>query len=231
VKRWYKTANTTPAEGGFGIALDGKPLNTPARTAIVAPTQALACAIADEWAAQGEEIKLAEMRLTKMAATALDQIRPDPTHAIAQIADYAMADLLCHRADQPEDLRQLQEATWQPVLDWAVLRYDAPLKIVAGVMPGRQTKAALTAIRLAVAEYDAMRLAGLLVATAAMGSVLLALALAERRVDIDQAWAAAELDDAFQRRQWGEDPLAAKRRAELETDLRAAARFLDLLRA
>lgn len=231
MKRWYKTAGMTPAEGGFAIALDGKPLNTPARTAVVAPTPSLADAIAAEWAAQGEEIKLFDMRLTKMAATALDQIRPDPTHAIAQIAEYATTDLLCHRADAPDDLRQRQEAVWQPVLDWAVLRYDAPLKVVTGVMPGRQTKAALTAIRLAVAEYDAMHLAGLLVATTGMSSVLLALALAERRIDIDQAWAAAELDEAYQREQWGLDPLAVKRRAELESDLRAAARFLDLLRA
>lgn len=230
MKRWYKAAAAVPAEGGFGIALDDKPLNTPARTPIVLPTRALAQAIAEEWAAQGDEIKLATMRLTKMAATALDQIRPDPTHAIAQIAEYATTDLLCHRADEPEDLRRLQETTWQPVLDWAVLRYDAPLKVVAGVMPGRQDKSALTAIRLAVAEYDAMHLAGLLVATTGMSSVLLALALAERRIGIDQAWAAAHLDEAYQRAKWGEDPMAAKRRAEIEADLRAASRFLDLLR-
>jgi chaperone required for assembly of F1-ATPase len=230
MKRWYKSAGVAPAEGGFGIALDGKPLNTPARTPIVVPTQALAEALAGEWKAQREAIKLPEMRLTKMAATALDQIRPDPTHAIAQIAEYATTDLLCHRADGPEDLRQRQEALWQPVLDWAVLRYDAPLQVVTGVMPGRQSKAALGAIRLAVAEFDAMHLAGLLVATTGMGSVLLALALAERRIDIDQAWAAADLDEAYQRQQWGEDPLAAKRRAEVEADLRSAARFLDLLR-
>jgi chaperone required for assembly of F1-ATPase len=84
---------------------------------------------------------------------------------------------------------------------------------------------------VAVAEYDAMHLAGLLVATTAMGSVLLALALAERRIDIDRAWAASELDEAYQRETWGEDPLAAKRRTEIEADLRAAGRFLDLLRA
>lgn len=231
MKRWYKAAGIVPAEGGYGIRLDGKPLNTPARTPIVLPTRALADAIAAEWEAQGEAIALAGMRLTKMAATALDQIRPDPTHAIAQIAEYATTDLLCHRADGPEDLRRRQDAAWQPVLDWAVRRYDAPLKVVTGVMPGRQAKAALWAIRVAVAEYDAMHLAGLLVATTGMGSVLLALALAERRIDIDQAWAATDLDEAYQREKWGEDPMAARRRTEIEADLRAAARFLDLLRA
>jgi chaperone required for assembly of F1-ATPase len=231
VRRWYRSADAVPADGGFAIVLDGKPLHTPARAPVVLPTRALADAVAAEWGAQGDAIRLPEMRLTRMAATALDQIRPDPTHAIAQIAEYATTDLLCHRAEAPEDLRRRQEALWQPVLDWAVLRYDAPLRVVAGVMPGRQSAQALAAIRTAVAAYDAMHLAGLLVATTGMGSVLLALALAERHIDVERAWAAAELDEAYQREKWGEDPLAARRRAEIETDLRAAARFLDLLRA
>jgi len=231
MKRWFKEARAVPAAEGWGIALDAKPLNTPARTPVVAPSRALAEAVAAEWAAQGETIQLATMRLTKMLATALDQIRPDPTHAIAQIAEYATTDLLCHRAEAGSDLRRRQDAVWQPILDWAVLRYDAALAVVEGIMPGRPGKQALAAIRLAVADYDAMRLAGLLVATTTSGSVLLALALAERRIGVEELWAAADLDEAYQRERWGDDPIAAKRRTEVEADLRAAARYLDLLGA
>ncbi len=230
MKRFYKSAAAVPDEGGFAVALDDKPMNTPARKRLVAPTRTLADAVAAEWAAQGEEVKLATMRLTRLVATALDQILPDPTHAIGPIANYATTDLLCHRADAPADLRRRQDALWQPIVDWATLRYDAPLKVGSGVMPLRQSNQALTAIRLAVSEYDAYRLSGLLVATTASGSVLLALALAEGRIDIEQAWTAAVIDESYQREQWGDDPLAAKRRAEVEADLRAAARFLELLR-
>lgn len=231
MKRWFKSAAAAPVEGGFGIALDGKPLNTPARTPIVAPTRALAEALAEEWAAQGDTIQLAAMRFTKLLATAHDQVRPDPTHAIGQIAEYATSDLLCHRAEAGSSLRKRQDALWQPILDWAVLRYDAQLPVAEGVMPSRPSKAALAAIRLAVAEHDWLRLAGLFVVTTTAGSVLLALALAERRIDIDALWAAADLDEAYQRENWGDDPMAARRRSEVEADLRAAARYLDLLRS
>ncbi|MCK6451435.1 MAG: ATPase [Alphaproteobacteria bacterium] len=230
MKRFYKSAAAVPDEGGFAVALDGKPMNTPARKRLVAPTRTLADAVAAEWAAQDEEVKLATMRLTRLLATALDQILPDPTHAIGPIASYATSDLLCHRADAPADLRRRQDALWQPIVDWATLRYDAPLKVGSGVMPLNQSNQALTAIRLAVSEYDAYRLSGLLVATTASGSVLLALALAEGRIDVEQAWTAADVDESYQREQWGDDPLAARRRAEVEADLRAAARFLELLR-
>lgn len=231
MKRWFKTAAATPLEGGFGIALDGKPLNTPARTPIVAPTRALAEAVAEEWGAQGDTIQLATMRYTKLLATAHDQVRPDPTHAIGQIAEYATSDLLCHRAEAGSALRRRQDALWQPILDWATLRYDATLPVAEGVMPSRPSKSALAAIRLAVAEYDWLRLAGLFVVTTTAGSVLLALALAEGRIDIEALWAAADLDEAYQRENWGDDPMAARRRAEVEADLCAAARYLDLLRA
>jgi len=229
MKRFYKTAEAGPDESGFAVMLDAKPMNTPARKRLVAPTRALAEAIAAEWAAQGEEVVLASMRLTRLLATALDQFMPDPTHAIGPIANYATSDLLCHRADAPADLRRRQDALWQPIVDWAILRYDAPLKVGAGVMPLRQSNQALTAIRLAVSEYDAYRLSGLLVATTCSGSVLLALALAEQRIDVDQAWAATDVDERHQREQWGDDPLAARRRADVEADLRAAARYLQLL--
>ena len=76
-----------------------------------------------------------------------------------------------------------------------------------------------------------MHLAAIFVATTTTGSVLLALALAEGRIDLAACWAAADLDEAYQRELWGEDPLAAQRRAEVEADLRSAAEVLAHLRA
>ena len=230
MKRWYKRAAAVPAGGGFVIMLDGKPLNTPMRTPVVVPTEVLARAIAGEWDAQGATIAPAEMRLTRLAATALDRIKPDPGPAIAEIAGYAATDLLCHRAEGPDDLRRRQDQTWQPILDWAAQRYGAKLAPVAGVMPVAQPHAALDALKKAVAGCDAMRLAGLHAVTVSSGSLLLGLALAEAHIGIERAWAAADLDEAWQRATWGDDKLAARRRAGVEADLRAAARFLDLLR-
>ena len=40
-------------EAGFGIALDGRALRTPAKTVVTLPSAALAKAVADEWAVTG----------------------------------------------------------------------------------------------------------------------------------------------------------------------------------
>ena len=49
--------------------VDGKPVKTPARRALVAPSAALAEKIAEEWNAQAEVIDPARMPLTRLART------------------------------------------------------------------------------------------------------------------------------------------------------------------
>ena len=53
--------------------------------------------------------------------------------------------------------------------------------------------------------------------------------LAEGAISLDQAWAAASLDEQWQVEQWGEDEEAAKALAGRRADFAAAARFLSLL--
>ena len=67
--------------------------------------------------------------------------------------------------------------------------------------------------------------------SAACGSLVIALALLEGRLNADQAFAASQLDESFQIEAWGEDTEQAKRRAALAAEIVAAARFVSLLRA
>jgi chaperone required for assembly of F1-ATPase len=82
----------------------------------------------------------------------------------------------------------------------------------------------------AVAGLDAMTLAALHLATAACGSLVLALALTEGRLDPAAAFAAAELDESFEIERWGEDAEQTRRRAALQEDIAHAAQFVTLLR-
>ena len=74
MKRFYKEAGTAPVAGGHGVLLDGKPVKTPARAPLVAPTAALARAVAAEWQAQGEKIDPGSMPLMRLLATAIDRV-------------------------------------------------------------------------------------------------------------------------------------------------------------
>ena len=42
MKRFYKEVSIAPAEDGFAVLLDGKPVKTPGRNTLLLPTEALA---------------------------------------------------------------------------------------------------------------------------------------------------------------------------------------------
>src|SRR5690606_37342143 len=52
-KRFYKEAAVVEADGGFTVQLDGKPIRTPGKALLTAPSRAAAQLIADEFSAQG----------------------------------------------------------------------------------------------------------------------------------------------------------------------------------
>src|SRR6202167_1115019 len=223
MKRFYKETSFAAAEGGYAVLLDGKPIRTPAKTKLVVKSRNLAEAMAAEWQAQGETIKPDDLHLTRLAGSVVDLVEPRRAQIIAEIAKYAGTDLLCYRASTPPELATRQHEAWQVHLDWAGERY-APLAVTQGIAPMEQAPSALDA-------YDSMILGALYLATSALGSLILALALIEGRVDAEQAFAAAELDQTFQIERWGEDAEAARRRTGIRDDIALAARFAELHRA
>jgi chaperone required for assembly of F1-ATPase len=229
MRRVYKEVVARRTDGGWGVALDGRPLRTPAKRELTVPSEHLATAIAAEWNAQNADIRPETMPLTRLAATALDHTAIARDKIIAEVANYAGTDLVCYRAEQPAALVARQEAVWQPLIDWAAGRYDAGLTVTAGVLPTAQSAASLKIFAAVVAALDDFRLTALQAATAACGSLIIALALFERRLDAGSAFAASQLDETFQIEAWGEDAEATKRRAALAEDIAAVARFLALL--
>ncbi len=230
MRRIYREVRVAPTGGGWSIWLDARALQTPARQPLVLPRPGLAEAIAAEWDAQTEKVVPATMPLMRLAATVLDRMAAQRGQAIDEIVGYAKTDLVCYRAERPAELVARQNACWQPLVDWVTLRFDAPLLVTTGVAPKAQPEAAITAIRAAVTALDPFWLTALHSATTACGSIVIALALVEQRLDADGAWQASELDETFQIEAWGEDAEAAARRRALKRDIAATARFMDLLR-
>ena len=233
MKKFYKTVAVEPLEGGYAVLLDGKPIRTPAGKALLAPTAALAQGIAAEWRGQGERVRPGTMPLTQLLNTALDRMAEAKVReaAVAEMAGYAATDLVCFRAPHPRSLAERQRAAWQPLLDWLAERHGAALAVTESLAAPRQPTATLARIAAAVAAHDALRLAALHHATGVLGSVVIALALAEGRLDAEAAFQAAHLDELHQMAEWGEDAEAIARLERIRADVAAAAAFLQLVSA
>ena len=95
MKRFYKEA---VADAERRILLDGRPVKTPGRVPLAAPSDSLAGAIADEWNAQDEVIDPRSMPLTGLANAAIDRIAAAQEAFAHGLAIYGESDLLCYRA-------------------------------------------------------------------------------------------------------------------------------------
>lgn len=229
MKRFWRAATVIETAGGFGVALDDRPLKTPARTVLVVPHRALADAIVAEWNAASEAVDPRAMPLTGFANAAIDQVAPNATTFAEGLARYAEADLVCYRAESPAKLVARQAAEWDPLLTWARRRFNVDFVVTSGVIHVAQPTATIERLGHAVRVVDALHLAAISPLITIGGSLVTALALVEGAVDFDTAWNAVSLDELWQIEQWGADDEAVVALAHRKRDFGAAKAFLDLL--
>lgn len=226
MKRFYKEAMLSP-EGA--ILLDGRAVKTPQRAALALPTPALAEAVRQEWADQGEEIDPRTMPLTGLANAAIDIVSPDPAAFADPLARYAETDLLCYRADSPVELIAEEAVAWDPLLDWARARFDVHFEIATGIVHRAQPEATVARLAEALTARSPFALVAMNPLITIGGSLVTALAVADGAIGAEAAFDTLHLDELWQARQWGEDELAAQAREARRKDFLVAARFLSLL--
>jgi chaperone required for assembly of F1-ATPase len=225
MKRFYSQVSTQPVDGGHALLLDNRPVRTPLRAPLVVPSQAMADAIAEEWAAQGEDIVIASMPLTGFANAAIDQVAPQRQRFVDDIAAYGETDTLCYRADPGDPLAQRQDRDWEPILQWAENRYDIRLIRVAGIIHQPQSTHSLSRLKTSVNAMDAFTLAGFSTLVGIGGSLVSALALLEQAFDSGTIWQAICLEELWQEELWGADPEAVAARENRRAAFDAAWRF------
>jgi len=228
-RRFWTTAAPQPAEGGWGVGLDGRPLRTPAKRMFVVPTKALAQAVADEWDTQADTVRPATMPHTRTANSAIDTVAVQHDAVVDMVAAYGDSDLTCYRAEAPEGLLARQAEGWDPLLDWCAACHGARLWPRTGVMHKPQDPAALARLRAVVSALDPFALAGLHDLVALSGSLVIGLAAMPPAFPRSDLWAASQLDESWQQDLWGIDAEAAERAAIRRAEFLQAGAFVDLL--
>jgi chaperone required for assembly of F1-ATPase len=228
--RFYREVSVDTVDGRHRVLLDGKPMKTPGGATLALSSIALAQAIADEWRAQEATIRPQTMMLTKLANTAIDRVAPNPTGAHEQLLTIARSDVVCYRADTPQELIERQARTWDPLIAWTRERFGASLRAANALAFIEQDQAALDELDRALSKHDAFVLAALYAAAALLGSLVIALALSEGKLDPEQAYATANLDKIFQAERWGWDPQETAKADVERAELNQISRFLELLR-
>jgi len=228
--RFYKDVSVGSIGGGHQIMLDSKAVQTPAGAPLAVPSHALAQAIAEEWDAQEKVIRPEAMILTKLANTAIDRVRPHTANAQNQILAFGKSDVVCYRAEAPAELVRRQALAWDPLLAWARERFGVSLRATSGLSFVEQDQATVRGLDDVLSGLDAFALAGLHSAASLLGSLVIALAFFERRLDPETAFTAANLDRIYQAERWGWDEGESAKAAAERSELNQISRFFELIR-
>ncbi len=228
-KRFWKAATAQATDLGFGVLLDGRPVRTPAKAILTVPTAAIAERIAHEFDAQDDRIDPRTMPFTRTANAAVDKVALQHAEVADMLADYGDSDLLCYRAEAPEELVSRQAEAWDPLLDWAAATLGSRLVPRVGVMHDPQDPEAVARLRTAVHAMSAFELAAFHDLVAISGSLIIGFAAKAEVKPIEDLWAASRVDETWQQEQWGEDEEAAEMAAHKKAAFLHAAAFMRLL--
>ena len=208
-------------EHPYGVALvrDGEVMVTPKRNDLVFPNEQMAETIAENFTVNS---------MKKLAYTAIDQVEEARSIIIESMIAYLHTDTICYISDDPE-LQQFERKYWQPIIDWAEETFACKLEIFEGIMPGDQSEEAAENVSFKLESYSNWQLAALMDLGAGFSSLLLALAVIEGRIDVEQAFECAICDELYQNDKWGTDEEAEAKRGKLKAELLETEKFLHLL--
>ncbi|MEO1732538.1 MAG: ATP12 family protein [Pseudomonadota bacterium] len=226
-KRFWTDSTVMTSEHGYSVLLDGRSVKTPAKTAFLVPTRALAEAVAKEWAAQEDTIDPRTMPYTRTANAAIDKVAAQHGEVADLLADYGDTDLLCYRAEHPDGLVDRQADLWDPALNWASDALGARLEPRSGLMHAPQPAGALAGLRARVHKLSNFELAAFHDLVSLTGSLVLGFAAMHDWKSPDEIWDISRLDERWQEEHWGLDEEAAEQAAIKRTAFHHAKRFYD----
>lgn len=216
MKRFYKQAqiNAAPNGDGYEIRLDGKALRHLATKApFVARTKALAQSVADEWNAAPDSFEYKNLPVTCFLMGTASLTAEQKAGIYDKVFECACCDTLCCFVDTPQELRDMQNEKWLPV----ILKINEaggafnPSDSLCGRELSAQNRDFLQNALDALSN-DALGCVQQL--SAIFSSALLALAVLKGIVDARTAFDLSVLEETYQNMYWHEDAEAARAREQ-----------------
>lgn len=153
------------------------------------------------------------------------EIGKNRQEVIDRLVRFSLTDLLLFWGQQ-KDLIKKQEQIWGPLLQWASQSFEAKFVKTSSLDVPEQDKTSGYRLKLFLESLSDKELAAFYVAALNMKSVLLAAALVKGRINAQEAFEAAYLEELWQAENWGVEEEAEKRRQEVKQELLEVEAFL-----
>jgi ATP synthase F1 complex assembly factor 2 len=203
-KRFYKNVSVVQNNAKFEINLDARKLKTPLGGPFQVKSEPLAHAIANEWLSQKDTILLSQMHLTGLCNTCIDNPgRTKKDILVESVLGFLGTDTVLFYSDEPVPLLQLQKEQWSPIIVWFNNRYGVEVEPTLDIFAPRLSEKDRKKLEKHLMSYSWSAIQGISFGVDAIKSLILTLAVLDRRLTVTQAVALSRLECTFQTDHWG----------------------------
>lgn len=163
--------------------------------------------------------------MTHYLDEAVKDVKLHREEIINRLVQFSETDLLLFWGTDKE-LISRQEEVWSPIIRWANEAIQAEFKHTKTLDVPEEAKTSAYRLKVFLDSLSDKELAAFYSAALNMKSVLLAMAMIKGRINAEEAFQAAFLDELWQNEKWGSDEEAVKRRTVIRNELSDIEAFL-----
>jgi chaperone required for assembly of F1-ATPase len=231
MKKFWKTVEVSElTTNSYQILLDKKILKTPMQNDLIFTNYRISYETSLEWDINSEVLDTDEMIFFGIFSTAIDRIVNDRFLYINEIMKFVDTDLICYKADKPDELVELQNKHWDPILLIIKNYIDEEIKVFTGIMPGKQNIQVHNKIKKLIHNFSNIELSILHRLTNIIGSIFISLCVIKGDILKKNICQLCFLDELWQAENWGVEEEAAKKRDKVFKELKKIITLVNCLK-
>ena len=229
-KFWKNVQVKKNLKNSFEILLDKRTLKTPMQKDLIFSNYKIANETALEWDIDEKEINTENMVFYGLISTAIDKIKNDKILYIENILGFINTDLICYRADAPNELVDLQNRSWNPIISFIKEYIDVEVEFFIGVMPSKQSSEIYIRIKTLINSFSDIEISLLHRMTNLTGSIFISICILKGDVLKNKAFELSFLDELWQAKNWGVEEESLDKRDKIAKELNRIISFVELIR-
>ena len=229
-KFWKNVCVKSKLKNSFEIFLDKRILKTPMQKNLIFSNHKMATETALEWNIDEKEINTDNMIFYGLMSTFIDKVKDDRVSYIENILGFVNTDLICYRADGPDELVDLQNSSWNPIISFIKKYIDVELKFFIGVMPSKQSLEIFIRLKTLINSFSDIEISALHRMTNLTGSIFISICILKGDVLKNEAFELSFLDELWQAKNWGVEEESLDKRDKIAKELNRIISFVELIR-
>ena len=230
MRKFWKTVKIKKnSSNSYEILLDENVLKTHMKKKLIIQNSKIAEEIYKEWNQDKNIVDTDAMIFYGIISASIDKISNNRILYVNEILNFIDTDLICYRAEEPNDLVQWQSKNWDPILLKVEKYINNKIDVFKGIMPLKQNKGIKFKITKFLTKFSDLEIIALHKITNITGSIFLSLCILNNDIIKEKVFELSYLDELWQAQNWGYEEEASNNREKINIELNKTMYFLDCL--